>query len=142
GVAFGRDAVVPIARGAAVVFLINGLSTQLRADLVRRMRFAALAAVDVAAQAVAIGLAVVLASAGAGVWALVAQQVCQAVGLLVGCALLVRWVPARPRRGVPMREFWTFGWNLAASQIVVYVGNNVDKLVIGSWLGAAQLGLY
>src|SRR5699024_6553626 len=81
-------------------------------------------------------------SAGAGVWALVAQQVCQAVGLLVGCALLVRWVPARPRRGVPMREFWTFGWNLAASQIVVYVGNNVDKLVIGSWLGAAQLGLY
>lgn len=142
GVVFGRDDVVPIARGAAVVFLVNGLSTQLRADLVRRMRFGALAAVDVAAQAVAIGLAVVLATSGAGVWALVAQQVCQAAGLLVGCAVLVRWAPGRPRRGVPMREFWTFGWNLAASQIVVYVGNNVDKLVIGSWLGAAQLGLY
>lgn len=142
GMLFDRDDVVPVARAAAVVFLINGLGTQLRADLVRRMRFGALAGIDVGAQVVAIAVAVVLADAGAGVWALVALQVSQALALLAGCAALVRWVPRLPRRGVPMREFWSFGWNLAASQIVVYVGNNVDKIVIGSWLGAVQLGLY
>lgn len=142
GALFGRDDVVPIARYVAVVFLLNGLTAQLRADLQRRLRFGALAAVDVGSQLLGATVAVVLAVAGAGVAALAAQQVVQSATVLVACAVLCRWVPSRPRRGVPMAELWRFGGNLAASQIAVYIGNNVDALVIGTRLGPTALGLY
>lgn len=142
GELFGRDDVVPIARYVAVVFLLNGLTAQLRADLQRRLRFGALAAVDVGSQLLGATVAVVLAVAGAGVAALAAQQVVQSATVLVACAVLCRWVPSRPRRGVPMAELWRFGGNLAASQIAVYIGNNVDALVIGTRLGPTALGLY
>lgn len=142
GVLFDEPQVPGIARVVAVVFVLNGLATQYRADLNRRMRFAALAATDVSSQAVAIAAAVIAAWAGAGVWALVVQQIVQAAALLVMLVVAGRWLPGWPRRGVPMREFWHFGWNLVASQVVGYLGNNVDSLVIGSRLGAAPLGLY
>ena len=142
GAIFDEDAVVPVARAVGVVFLLNGMASQLRADLVRTMRFGALAVVDVVSQAAAIVVAVVLGLAGAGVWALVGQQVLQSLVLLVMLATTCRWVPSRPRRGVPMGEFWHFGWNLAASQVAVYIGNNIDNFVIGAQLGTAQLGTY
>lgn len=139
---FDEPDVVGVARGVAVVLLLNGMATQYRADLVRQMRFGGLALADVGAQCVAIAAAVAAAWAGAGVWALVLQQVLQAFVLLCVLVVLGRWRPARPRRGVPMREFWHFGWNLVASQLVGYLGNNIDSLVIGWRLGPAPLGLY
>lgn len=142
GLLFDEPDVVPVARVVAVVLLLNGLATQYRADLVRQMRFGALAAADVGAQCVAIGAAVGAAWAGAGVWALVIQQVLQAFVLLCVLVGTGRWRPAWPRRGVPMREFWHFGWNLVASQLLGYLGNNIDSLVIGWRLGPAPLGLY
>ncbi|MGP7960304.1 lipopolysaccharide biosynthesis protein [Sanguibacter sp. A247] len=142
GMLFGRDDVVPIARYVAVVFLLNGLTAQLRADLQRRLRFGALAAIDVGSQLLGATVAVVFAVAGAGVAALAAQQVVQSATVMIACALLCRWIPSRPRRGVPMAELWRFGGHLAASQIAVYIGNNVDALVIGTRLGPTALGLY
>ena len=139
---FGREDVVPVARQVAVVFFLNGLTAQLRADLQRRLRFGAIAAVDVGSQVVGAVVAIVLALAGAGVGALAAQQVTQSFVVLVACAVLCRWIPSRPRRGVPMAELWRFGGSLAASQIAVYIGNNVDALVIGTRLGPTSLGLY
>lgn len=142
GAIFDRDDVVPVARLVAVVFLLNGLAAQLRADLQRRLRFGSLAAVDVGSQVAGAVVAIVLAVGGAGVGALAAQQVTQSLVVLVACAALCRWVPSRPRRGVPMGELWRFGGSLAASQIAVYIGNNVDALVIGTRLGPTALGLY
>lgn len=140
--AFDEPAVAAVARGASVVLLLNGMVTQYRADLVRRMRFGVLAVADVGAQTVAIAAAIGAAWAGAGVWALVLQQVLQAFVLLCVLVVVGRWRPGRPRRRVPMRDFWQFGWNLVASQLLGYLGNNIDSVVLGWRLGPAPLGLY
>jgi PST family polysaccharide transporter len=41
-----------------------------------------------------------------------------------------------------MGDLLTFGWHLAGSQFVGYLGNNVDSLTIGTRFGATSLGLY
>ncbi len=133
---------VPVTYALSGMFLLNGMTTQYRASLVRTMRFRLVAAVDVLSPAIALVVAVVMAVQGAGYWALVVQQLTAAASGLVLFALAGRWVPGRFDRGAPMRPLYSFGAHLLASQLVGYLANNVDSLTIGHRFGAAPLGLY
>lgn len=133
---------VPVVHALAFTFLFNGMATQFRADLTRRMEFARLAAVDVVGAVVALGVAIGMALAGAGFWALVGQQLTAALVLLICVCILAPWRPGLPRRHVPMRGLLSFGWNLLATQLVGYASNNVDSLTIGVRFGPLELGLY
>lgn len=139
---YGEAELEPIAQALAITFLLNGMSTQYRADLVRHMRFLPLAVIEVAVPAVALLGAIVAAMAGWGYWALVAQQVLQAALFLMLLAFVARWIPRLPRRGTPMRGLLRFGWNLVATQLVNYAGNNLDSVIIGIRFGAVDLGIY
>ena len=139
---YGREELAPLAQLASLAFLVNGLATQHRAGLNRALRFGALAIADVVASVAGLGVGVSLALAGAGPWALVAQLLGSSLATLVLVVALGRWLPGLPRRGVPIRGFIRFGWNLVAMQLVTYVGSNVDAVVIGTRFGAAPLGIY
>lgn len=140
--AFGQQEVLGIARAMAIIFMLNGLTTQFRALLVRALRFRWLASVDVLAAAIALGIAIIGALLGWGYWALVAQQITQALALLAGAVLGARVLPGLPRRDVSVRSFVRFGGNLVLSQVVNYATNNVDTAVVGFAHGATSLGLY
>ncbi|MDR6971745.1 lipopolysaccharide biosynthesis protein [Leifsonia shinshuensis] len=139
---FHQPDLVPIAHALAFTFLINGLGTQYRADLVRRMRFNAVALADIVAPFLALGVAVGSALAGWGYWALVAQQLTQATVLLVVLVISGRWLPGLPRRDAPIGAFVAFGWNMLASQLVSYISNNIDNILVGARFGASALGVY
>lgn len=139
---YHRPELVWLSRIIAFIFLLNGMTTQFRADLNRRLQFSKIAIVDISAPAAALGLAIVAALNGAGYWALVAQQLATSCILLLGTACFARWLPRLPHRSEPMGDLLSFGWHLAGSQFVGYLGNNVDSLVIGTRFGASPLGLY
>jgi O-antigen/teichoic acid export membrane protein len=139
---YGEPALAPVATALAGVFFLNGMATQYRADLNRRMRFGRLMVADVTAPLLGLPVAAVMAVHGAEYWALVGQQLVQYSTGLVMVALMAGWLPGRPRRGVPMTGFLRFGWALVGSQLVNYVANNVDSLMIGIRLGAVSLGTY
>ncbi|SDN45300.1 lipopolysaccharide biosynthesis protein [Geodermatophilus sp. DSM 45219] len=140
--AFGEPELADIVRWLSSTFLLNGLAAQYRAGLIRELRFGAVAGVDLGAQLVAFGVAVTAAVAGAGYWALVAQQLTQGAVALVLVVALGRWVPGRPRRGVGLWPLVRFGSGLTGTQLVYYVGNNLDNLVLGLTAGPAALGIY
>ena len=139
---YGRQELVGIARALAVTFVLNGLATQYRADLLRRMLFARVAAAGVAAPVVALVVAVGIALADGGYWALVAQNIAQSVALLVGMVIGGRWRPRRYRRSAPMRGLLTFGWRMVGTQLIGYAANNTDTLVIGLRFSPTSLGVY
>lgn len=139
---YGQVEVRPIAQAMAIIFVLNGLATQFRAHLMRGLRFRWLAIVDVLAAALALGVAIGGALLGWEYWALVAQQITQALVILMGAVLGARWRPGKPRRDVSVRSFLRFGGNLVLSQVVNYGTNNVDTALVGYAYGAAPLGLY
>lgn len=132
----------PITLALAVNFLLNGMATQYRADLNRRMLFTRLAVADVVAPLLGLVVAVALAANGVGYWALVAQQLTQVGVMLVLVIIGARWLPARWQRGTSVRRFMSFGWKLVGSQLLGYAGNNIDSIMIGLRMGEAPLGLY
>lgn len=131
-----------ITRVLSVTFLLNGLATQFRADLNRDMRFVAYSVSDVGGHLTGLVLGVVAALLGAGPWALVAQQVGQKGGVLVLSAGLSGRAPGRPRRGVPVRSFLSFGGHLMVIQLIANVSRSVDSFIIGLRFGPSPLGVY
>jgi O-antigen/teichoic acid export membrane protein len=141
-VVYDHDELVGIAHALSLTFVLTGLTTQYRASLVRDLRFVSLARADVASPAIALVASVAAALAGWGYWALVAGQLTQALVQLVMLAVSARWLPGLPRRGQQMRGFVRFGWNLVGSQLVGYISNNIDSVIIGRQFGAGALGIY
>ena len=139
---YGEPKLAPIALSLAWVFLLSGINTQFRADLTRSMRYASLAMSDVVSQAVALGIAVLLAINGFGLWAIVAQQVSSALLALVINIISTRWIPGWPKRGVSLRRFFRFGANLFATQALTFLTKNVDNVALGIVVGPTQLGFY
>lgn len=139
---YGEPQLESIARALAPVFVANGFATQYRASLVRDLRFRALAVADIASAVLGLGVAIAAAVAGLGFGALVLQQLAQALCLLVVVAIAARWLPGLPRRATPVRHFLGFGGNLVGSQLVGYLANNLDSVVIGLRFGAGPLGIY
>jgi PST family polysaccharide transporter len=139
---YGRPELVALTQFMGVTFVFNGLATQHRASLNRDLRFWSLTVIDTTAAVLALGVAIVLALAGLGYWALAWQMVSLAVVTLVLSIGAARWLPRLPKRGTDMTGFYRFGWNTVATQLVHYTANNMDSFVIGLRLGARELGIY
>lgn len=139
---YRQPRLAPIVLTLAWVFLVTGANTQFRTDLARRMRFLALSGSDIAAQAGGIAVAVTLAMLGAGLWAIVVQQLCVAVLGLAINVWSVHRLPGLPHRHVSLRRFFRFGGGLLGTQLIAYLTKNVDNIALGSAWGAAPLGLY
>lgn len=139
---YGHSEVEGITQALAFVFLINGLTTQYRASLVRGLRFKAVAATEVSSAAIGLAIAVSFAISGVGYWALVIQQLTAACVLMVGMAFLSRWLPRLYSRSVSVRRFMRFGLGLLGSQLVGHAASNIDTLTLGIRFGPSTLGYY
>lgn len=133
---------VGLIRALSVLFVLNGLITQHRAQLMRGLRFRALAAIDVTAALLALIVAIGAASAGAEYWALAVQQVVTGLVTLIGALWVGRWMPGRYQRSAPMRTFLRLGSSLAGSSGIQYVGSQVDTAILSLQFGTVPLGLY
>lgn len=132
----------PIVLALAPVFLLSGITTQFKAGLVRDMRFRAVGLSDFSAQVVATIVAIDLAAAGFGLWALVVQQLVSAAVTAGICMWLAKWRPSLPNRRVSIRKFLRFGVGVFGTQGISYVTKNIDNITIGAVWGASPLGLY
>ncbi|GAA4062213.1 lipopolysaccharide biosynthesis protein [Agromyces indicus] len=139
---YGEPRLTPVAQWMSLSFILLSLAVQHRAQLTREMRFGLLAGAEIAAQAVGLAVAVPIALSGAGVMALVAQQL-TAYGVLLVTALLgARWLPGLPSFSTSIRSYVRYGSHTMGGALVNYASTNVDKIAIGASASAADLGIY
>lgn len=142
GELYDDDRVPGIMYCLSSVFIINAVSTQYRAGLSRELRFGALALSEILGQASGLLVAVVLAMLGAGYWAIVGQQISQALVLALAVIVAGKWWPRPYNRAAPVRSLLTYGSNLLGTQLLVYVSSNIDTFLIGLRYGPNILGYY
>jgi O-antigen/teichoic acid export membrane protein len=139
---FREPQLLPFTLALTPILLISGLGAQHGALLSRQLRFRTLTMLELVPFALGIACAVALAARGAGVWALVAQQLVTAV-LRTGLILfLVPWLPRRPHFGAEEREMLRFGGNISAFRVINYLARNLDNALIGWYWDAATLAIY
>jgi PST family polysaccharide transporter len=121
---------------------LEGLIIVQEAQLQRAGRFRALAAAaNVAALAGGV-LGVSLALAGAGVWALVAQQLTASGVALVLIWGVSRWRPQLRFSRRHARDLLGFSSHVFAANLGGFVNRRADTLLVGAFFGPVVVGIY
>jgi O-antigen/teichoic acid export membrane protein len=126
----------------AIGFVLNGAGVQHSALLQRQMRFTALAIIDIFSLMIGISIAIGMAEAGYGYWALVTNIVSRPLTTTLGLWLATRWVPGMPRRGAGIRSMMRFGGTMTLNGLVLYAAFNLQNLLLGRFWGAEAIGIY
>ena len=126
----------------ALAVLFNSLASTPVALLTRAMDFRTLELVSLAAAVAGAAAGISLAYAGAGAWALVATAL---VGSAVSCALIWSrsgWRPGLQFSRARLRRHIGFAATFWGTRAVAGLQRNGDRLLVGRFLGAAELGAY
>ena len=108
----------------------------------RSLRFDVEGANAVLAAIVGILVTVLAAWQGAGAYALVLGPLAQALTSLAYSIYRVRWWPTvRPTKAAA-GQIWRFSRGLTGFQIVNYWARNLDRVIIGRFVGVEALGYY
>ena len=126
----------------ALAVLFNSLASTPVALLTRAMDFRTLELVSLAAAVAGAAAGISLAYAGAGAWALVATAL---VGSAVSCALnwsRSGWRPGLQFSRARLRRHIGFAATFWGTRAVAGLQRNGDRLLVGRFLGAPELGAY
>jgi O-antigen/teichoic acid export membrane protein len=126
----------------AAGFVFNAAGVQHVVLLQRQMRFSAMAVINTIALIVGTAIAMFGAKAGYGYWALVAMTVSVPLISTIGFWIATGWIPGMPQRGAGVRSMMRFGGTLTLNGLVVYIANNMDKVLLGRFWGVNAVGIY
>ena len=140
--ALGNAQLVPIIRGLSLGFLLANPGFVAEALSQRNLAWRRLMWVEVSAFLVGYALpALILASRGYGVWALVVSALTQSLVRTV-TLLALQPHPKWPRIGREIKELLLYGSQFTVARIFNYTAGQGDNLVVGRVLGVVPLGYY
>lgn len=125
-----------------VILFFNALSIIQHNQLRKKLEFKILAIVNLISALLSLGVAIVFAYKGFGVWALVAQQITLSVINSVMFWIIGKWRPDFVFSTKSFKELFSFGGFMLLSQILGTLSNEIQGLLVGRRFNAATMGLY
>ena len=126
----------------SILIVVEGLGIVQHALMERQLDFKRLALRSNLSVLLGGAAGVPLALAGAGVWALVAQQLVLETTLLVMMWLLNPWRPGLRFSRLHARELIGFSVSVFAANLAGFVNRRADALLMGIFWGPVAVGLY
>jgi PST family polysaccharide transporter len=126
----------------APAFVFNATGVQHLALLQRQLRFVILTVIEVGSEIVSAAIAIGMAVAGCGYWAVVASVITGPLVITIGAWVASGWFPGRPRGLGDVSAMLRFGGTITLNNLVVYGGYNSEKVLLGRYFGPDALGLY
>lgn len=126
------------------VFILIALGNQHRALAQKEMRFKATANIEITAATATCVISIVLAYAGAGVYALIGGILAQAsvTGILFFLVGMRYHRPLWRYNHKSLQGLFGFGLYQAGEKAINYLNSNADNILIGRMLGMVPLGYY
>jgi PST family polysaccharide transporter len=124
------------------LFVINSMSIVNSSMLRKDLNFKTGFKISLIAQLVSGIAAVLIAVYGFSYWAIVFEML---IGSIISTCLgfyFVRWFPKFIFSIHSLKELFRFGWGLVGNNTLNYWVRNIDNLLIGKFIGPAELGLY
>ncbi|TWR28851.1 lipopolysaccharide biosynthesis protein [Mucilaginibacter pallidiroseus] len=126
----------------SIGILVSPVNLVHKAQLTKEMNFKKLAFIDNTSNILAGVIALIMAFMGAGVWALVFNSVANLFFAMPLYFNATKWKPAFILEKQAFKDVFGFGVYTTGSNILNYLYNNIDYLLIGKLLGASSLGIY
>lgn len=142
GAFYEKPELSPVLRVLALILFFGAFTSVQTALVSRQMQFRKLFFSSLGAVVVSGVLGIAAAGLGAGVWALVLQQL--SYQLMCGVILwfTVRWRPHLKFSLERVKTLFSFGWKLLCSSLIDTVYNNIYGLIIGKVYNSEMLAHY
>lgn len=139
---FNEPVLTPIARVLFVVFIFNALCIIQNAKMVKEIDFGKVATINLSAVTLSGIIALAMAFAGYGVWALVAQVVLQSFVKMIMQWLWGGWRPQLLFSWQSFKELFSFSSNIMIANLLNIFFLNIYSAIIGRLYNSRELGYY
>ncbi|OKL38799.1 lipopolysaccharide biosynthesis protein [Pontibacter flavimaris] len=140
---FESEAVIPIVRAMSLAFLIAGLSATATSLTERNMRFKELSIVETLSYVISyLGVGVLLAFLGYGVWSLVIATLTQATLVAVGAYFITRHNVLPLFKWESYKPLFSYGSKMSIISFLEFLSQDMATILIGKTLGPYSLGIY
>lgn len=139
---FNREDLTDPLRVFGITLLIGAMTSILNAKIARKMQFRKQMLSSLIGIVVSGGISIYLALQGAGIWALVVQQI---VFQSLSCIILFLLLDFRPKLIFSLsrtKELISFGWKILVAGIIDNTYNQLRSLFIGKLYKGDILGFY
>jgi PST family polysaccharide transporter len=139
---FGIPNLTVVIRVLSSLFILTALDATQSGLLDRNMQFKVQAIRHLSATGISGVVAITLAFAGAGVWALVSQQLVLEMVTVVLLWRLSQWRPRFRASRVCLRDLVPFGLRMSTIRLTQFAMTNADNFFVGIVFGEVALGFY
>lgn len=139
---YERPELLPIIRVLSLSLPLYALNSIQRAYVSKKMLFQRLFYSSIGAVIISGSIGIFMAYNGYGVWALVAQQLSNALFTTVIMWFTVRWRPTIQFSIERFKGLFSYGWKIFGANMVTALFVNARKLVIGKFYAPASLAFY
>jgi len=138
----GEPSLEPIIQVLSLTFVAVALNSIQMALLRREMKFRSLAVRKLLAVGIGGAVGIAMAITNPSPWALVGQQLAAAAVSVVALWTVSPWRPGFHFSRADFGQLFAFGVNVMAGDLLNFLSRNVDRLLIGAYLGIVSLGFY
>jgi O-antigen/teichoic acid export membrane protein len=139
---YGEPRLTLITVAISLSIISTGFSTIHLALLKRNMQFYITSFISVVSTFISVGVAILLAWAGLQYWALVASAIVSQLIMAIGAWIFCKWRPGRPSQWTNVTQMVKFALHTYGRFLLNYSSRNLDKLLVGKYLGIQPLGYY
>ena len=139
---YDHDLLVQVLRIYALILPIGATTSVQSSMIYREMQFKKFFFINLSAIFLSGLTGVVLAVCGAGVWALIAQQITNKVVLFVTLTFTVKWKPRFTKAFTKCGKMFRFGANVLGNRLLNTVYLQLRSLLIGKFYTSEMLAFY
>ena len=140
---FYKDATLtPVIRVLGLTIVISGVKNIQQAYVSKTMQFKRFFFSTLGGTIGAAIIGIWMAYKGFGVWALVTQQIFNAMVDTLILWITVKWRPKKEFSFERLKGLFSYGWKLLASSLLDTVYNNIRQLIIGRMYTPSDLAFY
>jgi teichuronic acid exporter len=139
---FGEPQLTDVLRVLGLSLPVSSLAQVPAALLQRSFGFKSLAIRQVIGALCGSAVAVIVAVNGGGVWALVAQTLVTSAASVVILWTATTWRPSFEFSFIALRSMWSMGLRVIGIGLLDATQQNIDKLIVGAFFSAEELGYY
>lgn len=139
---YNDNSLTAVIRVLCLTIVISGVKNVQQAYVSRKMQFKRFFFATLGGTIVSAILGIVMAYKGFGVWALVVQQIFNALAATIILWITVKWHPKLVFSFERLKGLFSFGWKLLVSSLIDTVYNNIRQLIIGKLYSAEDLSYY
>lgn len=139
---YNQPTLIPLIQCISVLFIINALSSVQAIRLRKHLKYAFLTKAGFISSLLSGIVGITLALNDAGVWALLAQIISQAIFYNIILWWYADWTPTINFSFDALKQLWGFGFRMFLSNLIQAIYFRIDFLIIGKIFSATTLGYF